>query len=192
MGCLMLHILAFLCASSLAFEVAIYNNVDGCDANGETTYRIIDGISDATCYTFDQPMPNTDCTQFVRGGAEKGPCSNASLLPKSIFTHNQDRFCALYTDPDCKSGIPTLDRCSTASDQGWDHFGSFKCFWDGTVDILGNVGCGNGQSMGVCVNDCGCLCDGIKLACPSDENVPATCTEWGLKACRAQCICVAP
>ncbi|KAJ3544246.1 hypothetical protein NM208_g3155 [Fusarium decemcellulare] len=131
--------LALLSAIAIAYEafpyeavheltplkVTIYNDVDSCDAGDNTMYRIIEGAAAGgngpdvgTCYTFDDDMPGTICAQFTRGGWE-GP-----------------------NGPGCTGpGRSQNDGCITASEEGWDRFRSFRCDWDGSVDVLGNVGC---------------------------------------------------
>jgi len=87
----------------------IYNNIDGCDANHQTEYRIINGISDGTCHTFDQAMPGTDCVQYTNGGANHAGCDSGSLLPKSVRVQNDNKACFLYADSDCVIGKAVWD-----------------------------------------------------------------------------------
>ncbi|KAH7137055.1 hypothetical protein B0J13DRAFT_528540 [Dactylonectria estremocensis] len=196
-----LAMLALLSASGIAYEVIIYNDVDNCEAGDLTVYRSItgaatggDGPGVGACYTFDEPMPGTDCEQFTNGGwAGPMACDSRSLLPQSSFVKNQGRPCLFYEEPDCNSASSAVwDGCITAKVR------SFRCDihqWDGTVDILGNVGCSNGVSTNVCVNDCQCQCAGQNLVCPNPddpEDMPAQCNYAALALCRNQCSCFNP
>ncbi|KAM5350702.1 hypothetical protein ACJ41O_007207 [Fusarium nematophilum] len=144
--------LALLSACGLAFEVIIYNDVDKCEAGDNTVYRSIMGIAAGgngpgigSCYTFDDPMPGTNCEQYTRGGWA-GPmgCDSGSLMPQSAFVKNEGRPCLFFEEKGCSGPSSAVwDGCLTAKVK------SFRCIWDSTVNILGNVGCGNGMSTNV-------------------------------------------
>ncbi|KAK3312943.1 hypothetical protein B0H66DRAFT_644080 [Apodospora peruviana] len=173
------------------FDITIYNNVAGCNAKDDTMYRIVTGVSDGTCYTFDEEMPGTDCAQYSRGGWE-GPdgCTKDSLLPKSVIQRNGNVPCIFYSQKNCEGAlIQETGTCVDGTPLGLDSFSSFSCSWDGTVDILGNVGCHDGVSTNVCINDCNCVCNGQRLFCP--EN-PLRCTEMTIANCVKNCNCINP
>lgn len=171
-----------------AFEITTYNNVGKCDANDDTIYRIISGASNGTCYTFDDAMPGTDCAQYNKGGAE-GPtgCTSESLLPMSVIQENGNVACTFYSQGSCQGGsVQTMDKCVDGAFVGIKNFKSFSCTWDQTVDILGNVGCHDGVSTNVCVNDCNCVCNGQVLICPPKSF---RCTPAAYLLCQDFCNC---
>lgn len=174
-----------------------------------------------TCQTFDRDMPNTDCVQFDKGGWENGPCTSGSLLPKSALVNNDLKACFFYGEPDCNGvGRAQHEYCITASEASngmWENFKSFRCDvslssdalnksrlhikiadtyqWDGSVDILANVGCKNGVSTNICTNDCECRCNAQNLDCPKgteDDPIPVGCNHWALQNCVQNCVCVNP
>ncbi|KAJ3544247.1 hypothetical protein NM208_g3154 [Fusarium decemcellulare] len=161
MQSLFLFIFSILALTSNAFELTIYNNVGGCDAKDDTMYRILGGASNGTCYTFDDPMPLTYCSEFKRGGWEgPGGCQGGSLLPQSIIQQNPIP-CTFYSEKNCQgTSQQTIDTCVDGSSLGISNWKSFSCTSDDTVDILANVGCHNTVSTNVCVNDCGFHCKG--------------------------------
>ncbi|KAK4213541.1 hypothetical protein QBC37DRAFT_463747 [Rhypophila decipiens] len=111
-------------------KVTIYNNVAGCDAKDDTTYRIITGASSGTCYTFDRNMPGTDCAEYTRGGwGGPGGCTSGSLLPKSALQKNGNGpACTFYSKEECGgSSTTTVDVCVDGTAIGLDTFASFRC-----------------------------------------------------------------
>ncbi|ORY16204.1 hypothetical protein BCR34DRAFT_597769 [Clohesyomyces aquaticus] len=157
-----------------------------CEADIESTYRIISGASNGTCYTFDGGMPATNCAEYTKGGAE-GPtgCTGSSLLPKSVHQKNGNLPCTFYTDESRKGDlVHGSDWCVDAVSLGYDNFKSFSCDWDQKVDVLANVACFNGMSTNVGVNDCNCRCHGIVLICPPES---LTCTPTVYALCEENC-----
>jgi hypothetical protein len=114
-----------------AHVVTIYNNVDDCVANPETTYRIITGTSDSECHTFDEAMPNTDCEQYIRGGWDNMGCDSSSLLPRSVFVRNDKKVCYLFNESHCQGRrrAAVEDGCKAAkvNDGESENFKSFRC-----------------------------------------------------------------
>ncbi|KAK3312942.1 hypothetical protein B0H66DRAFT_631830 [Apodospora peruviana] len=177
--------------STGAFDVTIYKDVNGCDANDQTMYRIITGASDNTCYTFDRNMPNTDCAQYTRGGwGGPDPCTGDSLLPKSALVRNENKACTFYSEDDCK-GMANFIWDGCRDPDASEVYKSFKCLWDDSVDILGFVGCRNGVSSNACVNDCDCKCDGQNLVCDHD-GASLQCNAATLAICTSNCGCINP
>ncbi|ORY16233.1 hypothetical protein BCR34DRAFT_584451 [Clohesyomyces aquaticus] len=112
-----------------AFEITIYNDINQCEANDESMYRIISGASNGTCYTFDDDMPGTDCSQYNKGEGE-GPtgCTTESLLPVSVHQKNGNRPCTFYFEGGCQgTSYQTAEWCVDTGVVGIPHFGSFSC-----------------------------------------------------------------
>lgn len=155
-------------------------------------------------------MLGTDCAQYNKGGAE-GPtgCTSESLLPMSVIQENGNIACTFYSQGSCQGGsVQTIDKCVDGAFVGIKNFKSFSCTvslphwrgclntacwfsvkWDQRVDILGNVGCHDGVSTNVCVNDCNCVCNGQALICPP-KSLRCTPAAYGL--CQEFCNCVNP
>ncbi|KAM7182820.1 hypothetical protein V8F20_012829 [Naviculisporaceae sp. PSN 640] len=185
----------------LAFELTLYPDVAACSAESDTTYRIITGPSNGSCYNLDQnpnEMELVSCAQYENGGAN-GPlaCSNNAIVPRSIRQKNEPLPCEFYSDRDCQGGLHQIGGerpCLTATDVGFENYQSFKCSWDDSVDILGEVGCANGVSTNVCVNDCACKCleGGQRMVCAQNPDVLVRCNEKAIANCQLNCVCINP
>ncbi|KAM7222965.1 hypothetical protein V8F06_001521 [Rhypophila decipiens] len=199
---LLIHTLlgAFLCLASqvLAFELTLYPNVPLCSAESDTTYRIISGPSNGTCINFDQD-PNSmnllSCAQYQNGGNQGPlPCSTDGLIPRSVRAINGPRACEFFSKRDCDGGLHQVagERpCLTSTDVGFENYESFRCDWDDSVNVEGFVGCHDGVSSNVCVNDCGCQClnGGQNMQCIPDL---VRCSLRALEVCELSCVCVNP
>ncbi|KAH7137054.1 hypothetical protein B0J13DRAFT_677795 [Dactylonectria estremocensis] len=188
-----LLLLGLLSLNSKAFEITIYNNVLGCEANDDSMYRIIGGPSTGTCYTFDDDMPDTYCDQYTRGGWE-GPsgCVGASLLPMSVVQRNPIP-CTFYSEKNCEGALQrSTDICVDGSALGISNWKSFSCTSDDSVDILANVGCHNAVSTNVCVNDCGFHCNGQVLVPGVPSPSGPLCSPETIAVCEKYCDCINP
>ncbi|KAJ0383752.1 hypothetical protein COL922a_009816 [Colletotrichum nupharicola] len=124
-------ILATLCASSQAWEVVAYDNVYGCNANGNTRYRSITGASNLNgCQTFDSDMPGTGCREYQNGGATNGGCVSGSLLPMSVILRAGS--CIIWDQPGCQGRFidtnGAVNGCRDFRAYEWGKIRSFKCF----------------------------------------------------------------
>ncbi|KAF2648306.1 hypothetical protein K491DRAFT_684787 [Lophiostoma macrostomum CBS 122681] len=194
-------LIAILTPTIHAFDITIYNDVSACSATSATIYRILSGLSDNTCHTFDTAMPDVLCSQY-NGGDGPHPCTSDSLIPMSVIQKNGHVACTFYSESGCDgtaiSKVDTGDEpdevitCVDGTAVGVIYIDLLtRQQWDDETDVdtTAGVGCHDGLSTNVCVNDCNCKCSGQVLFC-----IPTTptCTPKALALCEEFCDCVNP
>ncbi|KAK3996566.1 hypothetical protein QBC44DRAFT_304074 [Cladorrhinum sp. PSN332] len=90
--------LALVATGAEAWQVAAYDSAHSCYALFAPRIRMISGGPELNdCFTFDQPMPGTACTEEFPGGTRS--CTSGSLLPTSVRFFGSE--CDAYTEPNC-------------------------------------------------------------------------------------------
>lgn len=108
-----------------------YNNVDDCQADRLTVYRIYEGEANGECISFSEYKDGVVCAQFWDGGAERTDCTPTPLTPLSVSVHAKGPAeCTFYSDEQCEA--PTwearegMEGCQYSPPTGFFHR-SFKC-----------------------------------------------------------------
>jgi hypothetical protein len=112
-----------------------YNNVDKCNADSNTVYRIFDGDDRNVCHDFapKNGVYSATCTQFNKGGWEKVDCNGDALYPESVWLPSGNEiYCAAYEDAGCQGlhddNLGFTDKvCRNGKDIGAQTFKSWRC-----------------------------------------------------------------
>ncbi|KAK4224078.1 hypothetical protein QBC38DRAFT_547938 [Podospora fimiseda] len=124
---LTIQTIAFLAATSQAWMLTAYDKSGNCNTNSAPAprTRVLTGAPNLTrCFTFDQSMPGTGCTEYFPGGQRAcGP--SGSLLPMSVRTHSGG--CKVYREVNCQ-GYATEYPAGNWCVAGWGAaIRSFSC-----------------------------------------------------------------
>ncbi|KAM0229103.1 hypothetical protein ACHAPO_010258 [Fusarium lateritium] len=123
-------VLATLCTGTQAWQITAYNNVNNCNANRDSSYRIYSGATNNNaCMTIDGNMPGSSCRQYWNGGSNNGGCSG-TLTARSIL--QEAGRCVVYDQANCQgryqdSGNLNGRSCASLERYNWGPIRSFWC-----------------------------------------------------------------
>ncbi|KAK4456571.1 hypothetical protein QBC42DRAFT_322277 [Cladorrhinum samala] len=98
---LFLATLSILSSGASSWQLAAYMDVEHCDVQRNSAYRVLDGPSNLNnCFTFQQSMPGTGCRAFTNGGALYGTCTSPG--PSGPISVQVRGTCTIYSQANCQ------------------------------------------------------------------------------------------
>ncbi|KAB8233408.1 hypothetical protein ETB97_001358 [Aspergillus alliaceus] len=131
-----------LAMQAKAYELIFYDNVNDCNANDNSNYKIFDGNSEQCINLFDVPPSDASCSLYINGGASYTACTSDNFRGTSVYLSdlhtqvlgkNSCWSCTFYNERDCEvETYPpiTTDKCNYRGGHG---LASFKCGPSSTI-----------------------------------------------------------
>ncbi|KAK4182998.1 hypothetical protein QBC35DRAFT_394816 [Podospora australis] len=98
---LLVGALSLLAPGASAWSLTGYMDVQNCNVQSQSNYRIIEGASNLnSCFNFQQSMPGTSCRAYSNGGLNYGTCTSPG--PAGPISVRARGTCRVYAEPNCQ------------------------------------------------------------------------------------------